>query len=437
MPLEILGRDMRHVSVMHTGQVQVEITCEETGEKTVKTRDVNAAYYLNPFHDECVTAEEMLESFFDDKQYLSFLPDGTVDEDDLGELPNGIQVEAKDVIVVMIHASAGNWHHFFHDNVINGKVGYLSGSEYAHLCAGKLCHDASENAMLSCQLPLIMHSPMHTPVIRMHAMHFPNRNFDLNTLFCMIAMENALQRLYKLSPEEARAKVLDAQYCKATKILATLLFTAIIVRMTGRPMALEQWSEQFHKNKNADDSAGTVELPYLPDCVLAEVNDLTDFVLRTCTDSCGRVGRMTNWMGHGDASSIPSDLKNAKLFCSFLTGLLPIIHSAANQLVDLARNVATNPSTKNARESAVKIVQQLIESQLQKDKVKGSEFKSHQVQNTLDACLFVIALSLCPHQPHHLFLFHSAVATLGLLLCSVCLTLRVSFQICLALPMTL
>jgi hypothetical protein len=86
-------------------------------------------------------------------------------------------------------------------------------------------------------------------------------------------------------------------------------------------------------------------------------------------------------MGHGDTSSIPADLKNAKQFCSFLCGLLPIIHSAAKQLVDLARNVATNPTTKNARESAVKIVQQLIESQLQKDKVKGSEFKSNQVQN--------------------------------------------------------
>jgi hypothetical protein len=64
MPLEILGRDMCHVSVMHTGQVQVETTCEETGEKTVKTRDVNAAYYLNPFHDECITAEEMFWNHF-------------------------------------------------------------------------------------------------------------------------------------------------------------------------------------------------------------------------------------------------------------------------------------------------------------------------------------------------------------------------------------
>jgi hypothetical protein len=103
-------------------------------------------------------------------------------------------------------------------------------------------------------------------------------------------------------------------------------------------------------------------------------------------------------MGHGDSSSIPLDLKNAKLFCSFLTGLLPIIHSAANQLVDLARYVATNRSTTtNARESAVNIVQQLIESQLQKDNVKGSEFKSHQVENTR-VFFWVIALSLCPRR---------------------------------------
>jgi hypothetical protein len=54
MPLEILGRDTHHVAVLRTRQVQVEITTEETGEKTVKTRDINAAYYLNPFHAERV-----------------------------------------------------------------------------------------------------------------------------------------------------------------------------------------------------------------------------------------------------------------------------------------------------------------------------------------------------------------------------------------------
>jgi hypothetical protein len=42
---------MHHVSMMCTRQVQVQITSKETGEKTVKTRDVNAAYYLNPFDD--------------------------------------------------------------------------------------------------------------------------------------------------------------------------------------------------------------------------------------------------------------------------------------------------------------------------------------------------------------------------------------------------
>ena len=99
--------------------------------------------------------------------------------------------------------------------------------------------------MLTSQLPLSMHSPMDNLVIRLHAMHFPNRNFDLNTLFCMIVMENTLHRLYQLSLEEVRAKVLDAPLSEVIKILATLLFIAVIVQMTGRPVALEQWSEQF------------------------------------------------------------------------------------------------------------------------------------------------------------------------------------------------
>ena len=136
VPLEISGKDTRHVSVMRSGKVVEENTCKETGEKTVATRDVTVSHYLNPFNKECVTSEEIFQSFFDDKQYLSFLPDGTVDEDDLGDLPNGIQVTAKDVIVGMLHASAGNWHRFFQENVVDGKVGYLSGREYAHLCAG-------------------------------------------------------------------------------------------------------------------------------------------------------------------------------------------------------------------------------------------------------------------------------------------------------------
>jgi hypothetical protein len=45
----------KETDVMDTPKSSAEssfaVTSKETGEKTVKTRDVNAAYYLNPFDD--------------------------------------------------------------------------------------------------------------------------------------------------------------------------------------------------------------------------------------------------------------------------------------------------------------------------------------------------------------------------------------------------
>jgi hypothetical protein len=60
-------------------------------------------------------------------------------------------------------------------------------------------------------------------------MHFPNRNFDLNTLFCMIVMENQMKCLHKLSPKEVRSEVLEAPMCSTVKIMASLPFVTIIV----------------------------------------------------------------------------------------------------------------------------------------------------------------------------------------------------------------
>jgi hypothetical protein len=52
--------------------------------------------------------------------------------------------------------------------------------------------------------------------------------------------------------------------------------TIIKPNLETEAQGTEQWSEQFHK-KNAEDSAGTVFPTWLPDCVLVEVNDFTDF----------------------------------------------------------------------------------------------------------------------------------------------------------------
>lgn len=69
-----------------------------------------------------------------EKHFEQFLwPEGTVDEDILGELSSRVQVELRVVVTAMLYSSAGNWHHFFQENVINGKVGNLSGGKYCTL----------------------------------------------------------------------------------------------------------------------------------------------------------------------------------------------------------------------------------------------------------------------------------------------------------------
>ena len=96
---------------------------------------------------------------------------------------------------------------------------------------------------------------------------------------------------------------------------------------------------------------------------------------------------MTQLTGQGDASSIPPDLKFAVAFCAFLSGLRTTIEPAEESLVSLAHEVeyGTDKSVEEAhseppRDSAIAVVTDLIESQLMKDRVKGSRFKGNQVR---------------------------------------------------------
>ena len=372
------------------GRIEEE-TVLPSGARKVTTKDVNASYYANPMNAGSVSAEDIREAFFKEEMYKNFLQDGSVDEDVLGALTGGIQVNPRDVITGWIHAAAASNHRASLENVVNGKVGYLSGKKHSHLCSGTLpCSSALCVSLEACQLT----NDVMTTVSRLHSMHSSNRQLDLTTLFTRASMENNLHRLYGLTALEAKDKILNEECHElAIKIMSTLLFSTIIARMTSRPWGPERWCERYSKKNNLGEPS--VRQPFLPDCTPLESDNFLQYLMRTCTDKRGNTGRMTQWTGQGDASSIPPDLKYADMFCSFVKGIQTTMRSASELLVRLARDVHSGlVDQMGSRDLAVETLKVFIESHLMADKLKGSKFKSHQVRHLVSLSSVSLPLTI-------------------------------------------
>jgi hypothetical protein len=134
-PLKVFGRDNRHISVTRPGRIE-EVTVLPSGETVKTTKDVTASYYANPMNPGSVFADDIREAFFKEEMYKDFLEEGSIDADILGALTEGIQVEPRDIITGWIHAAAASNHRALLENVVRGKVGYLAGSKYSHICSG-------------------------------------------------------------------------------------------------------------------------------------------------------------------------------------------------------------------------------------------------------------------------------------------------------------
>ena len=225
-------------------------------------------------------------------------------------------------------------------------------------------------------------------------MHSSNRQLDLTTLFTRASMENNLHRLYGLTASEAKDKILNEECHElAIKIMSTLLFSTIIARMTSRPWGPERWCERYSKKNNLGEPS--VRQPFLPDCTPLESDNFLQYLMRTCTDKRGNTGRMTQWTGQGDASSIPPDLKYADMFCSFVKGIQTTMRSASELLVRLARDVHSGfVDQMGSRDLAVETLKVFIESHLMADKVKGSKFKSHQVRHVVSLSSVSLPLTI-------------------------------------------
>ncbi len=124
--MHVFERDHHYISVTHPGQI-MEVTELPSGKTKVTKKTVHPEYYINLLNDGFVSEDCLLNAVFDEEMYKEFLPEGAANEDILGELATDIWVITGEVITAMIHTAAVSWHRLLHKNVVDGKVGYLSG----------------------------------------------------------------------------------------------------------------------------------------------------------------------------------------------------------------------------------------------------------------------------------------------------------------------
>ncbi len=331
----------------------------QTGTRTI-TLDEYLANHL--------TVDQLRETFFKDKLYEDFLSPGgenlDMDEQDR-ELQSVMQLDIPTIVIALMHASVVNFARLLRLNLYPSKdnnndhlVGYLSGPTFSALSS----------------------------VTRLHSVHSPVRSYDLNTLVYITAMNNTLQRSLDMSPAQVRAAMFGKGLTDIkVKIMELAIFGTMIVRFTGRPLALEQFCE-FQRDmeegtgetSSQQTDAPPTSIPYFPTTEDEDVESFVNFLLCSCTDILGRVSnRMPSWTGSGDKGSIPPDLQKPRLFCSFLKIAAKNLPTLAKNLCDLAEEDGDD-----RREKAVQAFKSFIESYLQKDKINGSLFKANQVCNS-------------------------------------------------------
>ena len=397
------------------------------GRQSGVMKPVTVQDYMNPASPLYVPEETFLDEYFENESYRDLISGQNTDEDRGCVISKhcGMKVSARNMFDACLHVAIANFCRMEYMNVYddgdeNGAIGYLSGPEFASLLA----------------------------VVRLHSIHCFGRCFDLNTLTFILAAKNTIKAVTGLTLDEVRAEV-EAGTEKGIKALSTALFGSIITRMTGRPAALEAWAKHCHENDLSssggsptvtaaaatatgggvspipgadisddgaatatgggvlgadisDDGAGETsttasqdfELKY-PTTDPVDVKSFTDYVLRTCTDSNGRVNpTMKGWTGQGDAASIPLDMKRPRPFCSFIEQVADSIDDGLTKpLVDIARLEAgqggVDSPGKTGRERALLKVKAFMEGMMQKDSLEGVHFKANQVSRVAVVSFFL------------------------------------------------
>lgn len=337
-------------------------------------REVTVTKYLSPGDPRLfVGTHTVIREYLATKDYEKFIPgDVRLDNDDeMGDLPSGICVTVEEAVVAQMHSSVANFARFLGLNVHEyGSAGFLSGPEFSQLSV----------------------------VNRLRTSHSPCKEYDLNTAHYKVAIFNTIANEFKiLSLYKARTEHLSPA-CDETghKILALALQCSFITRTAGRFNMLDEFSK-YHQQKSTKDTADH-RFPYYPAVDQDDIALFIEFVKGTCADSDGNVTSMSQWTGMGDASSIPEDCRRPLTYCSFVKCLSAEIDDLAIdicQCIDAAsarsggKGWGTLPEEgqQGTREHAVAKVKSFFEKFLQKDKLKGCEFKASQVRkHGVSAC---------------------------------------------------
>jgi len=376
-PLRVQGGDFGTVTVERSAVVDVVVQTDEGGEVTKKTK-LPVQTFLTPTSDYYVSKEALRAEFFESKSYEDYIADGETNEDTTGKLKAGLNLPIASLFVALLHASVANFARMKRRNIYQEdgkqKVGYLAGEEFSKLCV----------------------------VASVASAHSPMRRYDLSVRFFVRCMRNSLQHRFGISTSQDLADKVRQLGDDATDIVEAVLFGSLILRMTGRSCAIVEWCKHFlaqdaaddnNAGTNADDDdAGTNasahptrSIPFLPSTEAREVASFTDFVERTSIQADGTMAPlMTNWTGQGDASSIPPDLKRPLLFCQYMKSTALAMKVVAARFIDIlvVRGDSTeeNTTNENPRDAAAKVCKDCIEEHLQKERLKGSDFKANQVR---------------------------------------------------------
>lgn len=185
---------------------------------------------------------------------------------------------------------------------------------------------------------------------------------------------------YDIQLDDALAKILDEESDDSEEIMSTLLYASYLIRCTGRLKPIELWCGKYQEKRRGEGDVMERRIPFLPSYKSEEeISHFTEFIIKTCTDSCGSAVRMTPWTAQGDTSNLHKDLKNPILFArsalAVATRSLPVV---SPKLVSIARQVASGEKSK--RETTLHLVRkEIYESNLRKDSVITFEFKANQV----------------------------------------------------------
>lgn len=355
-----------------------------------KKEPISVDEYLARINEHGVSPQDIQHEYMAREGYKEWIPGNEDDAEKVELQGKGVNITLDDAYAALLSASVANFFRMTYANIDDENcAGYLFGSQFdKNFC-----------------------------VNRTRSVHSPLRLYDLNTLFMWSSTKNTLVNNLGLTFEQATTCLEEGSEDEAVDVAMLVLMNSILVRMLGRPFAMEQWghhrNREIHKSHanpgtagsqnpaaahvtiDSADAAGASSatrttpipspntdsvdrsMPYLPGADQEELKSFTDFIIATCTEANGTIQKtLLQWLGQGDAASIPKELKSPRSMTCFFTNMLtgPLRPLAVN-IVRIIRD-----DKEGKRERAVSqvslavngLIRGLLESNLKPNQVRSS-----------------------------------------------------------------